>query len=206
MPMHITPSIDIDLDRIEPVSDLSSGLFVCPYLRRRQMLPQMGPITVPLSPATQNDILGILQREQDRAMALISSSPLLAGLFVSYANQAAALESLSVTSSFKSEERKALQNTIATLQEEMEKLKLENVGVVEGLKAAEASQEAFRSQISSLKEVNTTQQADIKSLRAKLTEAKNKYNQLAMDSNAENVALQRQVSDLEVCLDHRVTV
>ena len=139
-------------------------------------------------------------------MALLSSSPLLASLFISYANQAAALESLSATPSFESEERKALQNTIATLQEEIEKLKSENIETVEGLKAAEASQEAFRSQVSSLKEVNTTQQANIKSLRAELTETKDKHNQLTMNSNAEKVALQTQVLDLEVCLDRRVMV
>lgn len=131
-------------------------------------------------------------------MALLSSSPLLASLFVSYANQAAALESLSATPSFESEERKTLQSTIATLQGEIEELKSENNEMVEGLKAAKASQEAFRSQVSSLQEANTTQQANIKSLRAGLTEAKDKQNQLIVDSDAEKAALRIQVLDLEV--------
>jgi len=179
MPMHISPSIDTDFGRIET------------------MLPRMGPIMNPLSPATQSDILGILQREQDRAMSLLSLSPLLASLFVSYANQVAALESASATPSPESEEWKALQNTIDALQDEIKKLKSENVEVTEGLEGAEASREAFRSQVSSLKEVNATQQDDIKSLRAELAEAKDKYDRLLVDSNAEKAALQVQVLDLE---------
>ena len=167
------------------------------------MLPRMGPIANPLSPATQADILGILQREQERATALLSSSPLLASLFVSYANQAAALESAFAAPSPESEEWKALQSTIDTLQDEIKKLKSENLEVTGGLEAAEASQEAFRSQVSSLKEVNTTQQDDIKSLRAELAEAKDKYDRLLVNSNAEKAALQLQVLDLEVCLELR---
>ena len=159
----------------------------------------MGPITNSLSPITQSDILGILQREQDRAMALLSSSPLLASLFVSYANQAAALESASTTPSPESEEWKGLQDTIATLQEEIKRLKSENLEMEEGLEAAEASQEAFRSQVASLKEVNMTQQDDIKSLRAELAEARDKYDRLVANSNVEKAALQDQVFDLEVC-------
>jgi FtsZ-binding cell division protein ZapB len=142
--------------------------------------------------------MGILQREQDRAMALLSSSPLLASLFVSYANQAAALESLSATPSFEGEERKALQSTISTLQQEIEELKSENIEMAEGLKTAEASQEAFRSQVSSLKGLHANQRANIKSYQAELTEAKDKQNQLIVDSNAEKAALRIQVLDLEV--------
>ena len=158
----------------------------------------------PLPPATQSDIMGILQREQDRAMALLSSSPLLASLFVSYANQAAVLESASATPSPESEEWKALQNTITILQGDIEKLKSENREVTEGLEATEASREAFRSQVSSLKEVNATQQDDIKSLRAELTEAKEKYDRLLVNSNSEKAALQAQVLDLEVRLELRL--
>ena len=109
----------------------------------------MGPIANSLSPATQYDVLEILQREQDRAMELLSSSPLLASLFVSYANQAAALESASAIPSPESEEWKALQNTTAALQEEVEKLKSENIEIVERSKASVDSQEAFRSRLSS---------------------------------------------------------
>ena len=158
----------------------------------------MGPITTSLSPATQNDILGILQREQDHAMALLSSSPLLSSLFVSYANRAAALESASSTPSPESEEWKTLQTTIAELREENGELKSENFGVTGKLEAAVASQEAFRSQVLSLKEINTTQQDDTKYLRAELAEAEDNYDRFMVDSNTEKASLQVQVSDLEV--------
>jgi len=161
----------------------------------------MGRVIGSLSSATQGDILGILQREQDHAVALLSSSPLLSSLFVSYANQAAALESASATPSPESEEWKALQNGIATLQEEIEKLKSENLETVKWLESAEASREAFRSQVLSLKDVNTTQQDDITSLRTELAEAKEKYDRIMVDSNTEKTTLQVQVLDLEVCLD-----
>ena len=149
-----------------------------------------------LPPATQSSMHGILQREQDRAMALLSSSPLLASLFVSYANQAEALESF--TPSTESEEWKALENTITGLEEVVDKLRPENLEMAEKLEAASASQEAFRSQISALKEVNTDQQNDIKSLREELLEAKRKYDQLLVSSNAEQASLQARVLDLEV--------
>ena len=165
------------------------------------MLSQMGPIVNSLSPIIQDDIRGILQREQDRAMTLLSSSPLLASLFVSYANQAAALESASATPSPETEEWKTLQHTIATSQEEIKKLKSENLGMAEGLEVAKASQEAFRSQVTSLKGVNTSQENGIKSLQAELTDTKEKYDRLEVDSNAEKTALRNLVLDLEVCLD-----
>jgi len=99
-------------------------------------------------------------------MSLLSLSPLLSNLFISYAKRAAALESVSVTPSPESEEWKVLQtDTIAILQEENEKLRSTNREVTEKLAAAEASQEAFRSQVSFLKGVYTTQHDDIKSLR-----------------------------------------
>lgn len=131
-------------------------------------------------------------------MDLLSSSPLLASLFVSYANQAAALGS--DTPSTESEEWKVLEDTISRLQEEVDKLKPENAEMKGKLEAAAASQEAFRSQISALKDVNATQQDDIKSLREELLEAKSKYDRLLVDSNAEKAALEARVSDAEVNL------
>lgn len=158
----------------------------------------MGSIMNPLSPATQNDILEILQREQDHAMALLSLSPLLSSLFVSYASRAAALESTSSTPSPESEEWKSLQATIAASLEENERHKSENLEVARKLEAAVASHEAFRSQVSSLKGVNATQQDDIQSLRAELVKARGKYDQHVVDSNTERDTLQVQVFDLEV--------
>jgi len=99
------------------------------------MLPRTGPITNSLSPATQTDVLGILQREQDHAIALLSSSPLLISLFVSYANQAVAVESASTTPTPESEEWKALQNTAAALREEIKELKSENLELTKGLES-----------------------------------------------------------------------
>ena len=134
-------------------------------------------------------------------MSLLASSPLLSSLFISYANRAAALESPSAIPSPEGEEWKALQTTIATLREEDEKLKSRAREIAGRLVTAEASQEAFRSQVTSLKEVNTTQQDDIKSLRAELSGVKDKYDRLAVDSIAEKAALQTQVLDLEVRLE-----
>ena len=158
----------------------------------------MGTVTSSFPPIAQSDILGILQREQDHAVALLSLSPLLSSLFVSYANRAAALESASATPSPDGEERKALQDSIVALREENEKFRLENLEMAGELKATAASQEAFRSQVSSLKEVNTTQQEEIKLLRDELAEAQGKYDRLTLDSNAESVAFRIQVLDLEV--------
>ena len=159
----------------------------------------MSPIAKSLPHATQSDILGILQREQDRAMALLSSSPLLASLFVSYANQVTALESS--TPPTESEEWKALENTLSTLQEENDRLRPENLHIAERLTAAAASLEAFRFQVTSLKEVNVAQQHDIDSLRAELLESKEESNRLVRNSNAESDALRSIISDLQVCLE-----
>ena len=159
---------------------------------------QLPPRTGTLSPATQTDILGILQREQDHAMSLLSSSPLLSSLFVSYASRAAALESASAAASPNSEEWTVLQATVAALREENKELRSENVEVAGKLEAATASQEAFRAQVSSLREVNVTQQEDIKSLRSELVEAKEKYDRFTADSIMERAALRGPVLDLEV--------
>ena len=158
----------------------------------------MSSIAKSLPPAIQSDILEILQREQDHAIALLSSSPLLASLFVSYAHQAAALESF--TPSRENEERKALENTISRLQEEIDKLKPENLETEERLAVTAASMEAFRSQVTSLKEVNVAQQHDIDSLRAEVSESQDEYNLLVENSHAERNTLQSIVSDLEVRL------
>jgi len=160
--------------------------------------PRRGPITNATPPATQSDILGILQREQDHAMTLLSLSPLLSSLFLSYANRAAALELASITPSPESEEWNVLQTAVATLREENEKLKSETHEMAEKLGVAEASQDAFRSQVSSLKELNAAQQDDAKSLWAELFEAGDKYDRLMEDSNMEKSTLQVQVLDLEV--------
>jgi len=173
-------------------------LHVCLYLPHCQTFPRINPIANSFPPTTQSDILGILQREQDHAVALLSSSPLLSSLFISYANRAAALESASATPSPGSKGWKALQGAVAALQEENENLKSNNVEVKGKLEEATASQEAFRSQVAALKESNITQQEEIKLLREGLVVAEGKYGRLIADSNTERAALQIQVSDLKV--------
>ena len=133
-------------------------------------------------------------------MSLLSLSPLLSSLFISYATRASAVRSTSSTPPSESDEWKSLQDTITTLQEENEKLKSETREMAARLEAAEISQEESRSQVSSLKEVNTTQDEDIKSLRAQASEAQHKYDRLVEDSNAEKAALKVQISDLQVSL------
>ena len=131
-------------------------------------------------------------------MSLLSLSPLLSSLFISYADRATALESALATPSPESEEWKVLQATVTALREENEKLKLEAREMAGKLEAAEATHGAFRSQVSNLKQVNTIQQDDIASLRAESSEARSKYDRLVVDSSAQVTALQTQVSDLEV--------
>ena len=60
-------------------------------------------------------------------MSLLSSSPLLASLFVSYANQVATLESVVVTPSPESEEWKALQEFNASQLDDIKFLQAELV-------------------------------------------------------------------------------
>ena len=160
----------------------------------------MGPIANSISPATQSDILGILQREQDHAIALLSLSPLLSSLFVSYANRTAALESASATPTPESEEWKALQNTIAVLREERDKLKSENRETVKKLETAETSGEAFRYRFMSLREDLEIQQDSFKMLVAQCAEGKDRYEWLM----AEKDSLLARVLDLEVGLELRL--
>ena len=133
-------------------------------------------------------------------MSLLSLSPLLASLFLSHANRAAALDPAPATSSPESEERKALRETITMLLEENQKLKSETREMARKLRATEASQEAFRSRVSSLKEANSTQLDNISSLQEELVEVEDEYDRYMADSNAEKAALRIQVLDLEVHL------
>lgn len=69
------------------------------------------------------------------------------------------------------------------------------------LEVADAFQEVLRSQVSSLKDLNANREEDVKSLQTQVSEAQQKYDRLAEDSNAEKAALKVQVSDLEVGLE-----
>ena len=133
-------------------------------------------------------------------MSLLSLSPLLSSLFISYATRGGALRSTSTTPPSESDEWKSFHDTIATLQEENEKLKSEARETAARLGATEASQEELRSQLSSLNEINMTQEGDIKSMRVQVAEAQHKYDRLVEDSNAEKAALKAQISELQVGL------
>ena len=148
-----------------------------------------------------SDILGILQREQERAISLLSLNPSLSSLFTSCANRAAVLEPTSATPSVESGGWKALQTGITSLREESEKLELENREVVRRLETAEASQEASRSQITSLKFINANQQNEINALRRELLEARDLQDRLRTDLNTETAVHYIRVSDLEVSLN-----
>ena len=155
----------------------------------------------PLAPVPQNDLLAILQHEQEHALSLLSLSPLLSSLFVSYASRAGARGSTSSTTSAESEEWRALQDTIAMLREENEKLKLESREMVRKMEMSEASQEMLRSQVSSLNDANAAHQEDLKCLRAELAEAKQTHDRSVVDCDSEKAALKVQISDLEVSLE-----
>lgn len=164
----------------------------------------MGFITSPHPPPARSEVLEILQREQDHAVSLLSLSPFLSSLFISYANRVATLDSAptspSPSPSPESEEWKALQTAVTILQGNGKRGSGIR-GTAGNLGVAEASREALHHQIASLKETNMTQHDNIRSLRAELSEAENKYNRLLEDSNAEKAALQAQVLDLEVRLE-----
>ena len=155
-------------------------------------------ITVQSSPATQRDVQEVLQQEQEHAMSLLSSSPLLSSLFISYATRISALESSSPAPPLDDEERKALQSSIIALKKVNEKLELEHSKVVRKLEAGNASQEAFRSQMSFLEDANATQREENKTLRRELVEVKCLYDQFVTDSNAEKTAHRVRIMDLEV--------
>jgi len=139
-------------------------------------------------------------------MSLLDLSPLLADLFLSYANRAAALEPEPATSSPESEERKALREIITALLEENQKLKSETRGMVRKLRATEVSKEVLRSRTSSLKEANTSQLDDISSLRGELVQVEDEYDRFMADSGAERAALRVEVLDLEVRLSSSLVV
>ena len=179
-------------------------LHVCLYRLRCQTFSRTDLVTDSPLPATQSDILEILRQVQGHAVALLSLGPLLSSLFLSHAGRAVALESASATLSPGGEKWKALQDSVPALQGEREKLESENPKVLGKLEAAAASQEAFRSPVSSLKGVDTTQQDDLRLLRAELVEAKDKYDQLIVGLNADRSTLQIQIQILDLQVNTRI--
>lgn len=124
-------------------------------------------------------------------MELLSLSPLLSSLFVSYANRAAALKSASAAPSPVSEEWKDLREAVSLLWEGSEKLKSENLGAA--AVSQKVSRKPPRSQVWSREEPGATQQSDIEFLKAELVEVKDRYDRFVADWNAERAAFQIQV-------------
>jgi len=131
-------------------------------------------------------------------MSLLSLSPLLSSLFISYANRIAAFESASATPSPGSDDWKALQDTVAVLREKNKKLESENRDMAGKLETAESSQEAFRTLAAALKKDAEIQQDDLRRLTQQCVEGRDRYNRLVAESNAEKAAFQAQILDLEV--------
>jgi len=131
-------------------------------------------------------------------MSLLSLSPILSSLFISYANRIVALESASATPSPGSEDWKALQDTVAALREKNEKLESENRDVVGKLATATSSQEAFRTLVAALKEDAAIQRGDFRRLTQQCADGSDRYNRLVAESTAEKAAFQAQILDLEV--------
>jgi len=131
-------------------------------------------------------------------MSLLSLSPLLSSLFISYANRTAAHESASATPSPESEDWKALQATVVALREKIDELESENCVMAGKLEAAAGSQEAFRTLVVALKEDAEIQQDGIRILTQQCTEGNDRYNRLVAESTAEKTAFQAQIVDLEV--------
>lgn len=133
-------------------------------------------------------------------MFLLSLSPLLSSLFVSYANRTTSLRSASSTLSLESDKWKTFQKSITALREENEKLRSENRDIVLKLEAAQASQHGFRLHISSLEQVKAARQSEIDYLRKELVESKDLYERVIRDCNAEKAAHQTRSSGIEVGL------
>ena len=161
------------------------------------MLSRMGPITNSLSPATQGDILAILQQEQDPAIPLLSLSPLFSSLFISYANRTAALELATSTPSHERKDRKTLQATVAALREKNDELESENHDMAGKSEAAAGSQEAFRTLVAALKEDVEDRQNGLRTLKEQYAEGNGRYSRLVIESAAEKAVFQAQVLDLE---------
>ena len=97
---------------------------------------------------------------------------MLSNLPISYADKVTTLESAFAVLSPGSEGREMLQNNAISLRDEDEKLNSEISEMVRRLESAGASQEEFRSRISSPKGADMTRQDEIKPLRKEPVEVK----------------------------------
>lgn len=131
-------------------------------------------------------------------MALLSSNPLAASLFVSKARQAAANKS--ITPIPETEKWKVLEKMISTLQEGVDKLKLEKSEMAESLETATTSLEAVLFRVTELEEANAKQEQEINHVREDLSRHRGDYRRLVERLNAEKYVPRSTTTDLEVCL------
>ena len=114
---------------------------------------------------TQKDILQIIRKEEDHAMSLLSASPLLSSLFLSYANKAATLDGPQAPSPIDLEwnEMKILNSR---LQEEVASLRAQLDKQTGRAQMAEDCVEALRAQITSVKDANRDLETKVSKERA----------------------------------------
>ena len=123
---------------------------------------------------TQRDILQIIRKEEDHAMSLLSASPLLSSLFLTYANRAATLDGPAAPSPIDVEwtEMKTLNNR---LQEEVALLRDQLNKETDRAKVAEDCVEALRAQLSSVKCTNRDLETEALDERTKLDAITSEY-------------------------------
>jgi len=122
----------------------------------------------------QRDILQIIRKEEDHAMSLLSASPLLSSLFLTYANRAATLDGPPAPSPVDVEwtEMKTLNNR---LQEEAALLRDQLKRETDRAKVAEDCVEALRAQLSSVKCANRDLETEALEERIKLEAITSEY-------------------------------
>ena len=187
--------LETETDSVTSKTSVSfiGGGNVVRLITRAQTLQDMANLS--LASNTQKDILQIIRKEEDHAMSLLSASPLLSSLFLTYANKAATLNGPSAPSPIDLEwsEMKAL-NT--RLQEEVASLRAQLDREIARAKTAEDCVEALRSQLSSVKDVNRNLETTVSDQRDRLEVVASEYAEAKMDS-AETIAELRNAVDKE---------
>ena len=93
-----------------------------------------------------------------------------------------------------------LEKMISTLQEGVDKLKLEKSEMAESLETATTSLEAVLFRVTELEEANAKQEQEINHVREDLSRHRGDYRRLVERLNAEKYVPRSTTTDLEVCL------
>ena len=123
---------------------------------------------------TQRDILQIIRKEEDRAMSLLSASPLLSSLFLTYAKRAATLDGPPSPSPIDTE-WKEMKTMNARLQGEIASLRVQLNKETDRAKMAEDCVEALRAQLSTVKCANRDLETTVSDGRTELEEIASEY-------------------------------